>query len=485
MATKTSGWKKLGAAALAPLLAISAYFNPNAPGNIPGLGDPLTEELRRQWGGQLSPLPTLRLRWYLRDLESAQYAASVGNLAAAGQLAIAMDNDAVLKGVMSTRTGGLVRLPKKFRAAAGADDMVDSLQEGGEQARSVFDEMLPPTELEAFMSDFVKLNVAVAELVTVPGRDYPVFVRRLPEFLVYRWNENRWYFRSLNALIPITPGDGQWVLLTGGREAPWLGGLWRSLARAFITKDHARNHRDSWEAKLANAARIAKAPQGSSKDARATWFQKVAAWGVNTVFAVLPGWEVSLLESNGKGADSFRETIKEQNEEMIMAISGQTVTADGGVGFANADVFDSIKADLIQRDGDALAHCINTQVLPAWVLNTWGEDRLASTPTMCWDTTPPLDQKAVAESLTSAAKAITDLTSALKPFKLRPDVGALCAKFGIPTEPIPEAELALAAPVEPQSVTVDDTPSFARRLRSVQARARATEAAQVRMRIAA
>jgi hypothetical protein len=471
------GWRRLTRAAIAPLLAISAYWQVATNANAPSLDDETSEDVRRAMGGQLTALPTIRTRWYQRTLEDAKYKAAHGDMSLAGQLCIAMDDDGVLRGVMSTRTGGLVRLPKKFRAAKDAQDMADALQAGGEQARSVFDEMCPPQELEGMMGDFVKLGVAVGELVPVAGREYPVLVRRLPEFLVYRWSENQWYFRTLINLIPITPGDGQWVLLTAGREAPWLGGLWRSLGRAFITKDHARNHRDAWEAKLANAARIAVTPQGSTAEQRVSWFRQVAAWGVNSVFSLMPGWDVRLLESNGRGYETFVTTINEQDKEIIMAISGQTVTADGGVGFANADVFDSIKADLIQRDGDALAHCVNTQIIPAWVVNTYGEERLADCPTVAWDTTPPLDQKAVADSLASAAKAITDLTTALAPFKLQPDVRALCTKFGVPIEAKTTDEM--AQPAATTKTLLDDAEddgakaaTFARRLRSVQAQSR-------------
>lgn len=473
-------------AALAPLLAISAYWNIATNRYAAELDDQTSEDVRRAMGGQLTAIPTIRTRWYQRTLEDAKYKATHGDMSLAGQLCVSLEDDGVLRGVLATRTGGLVRLPKKFRASNGAQDMADALQVGGDQARSVFDEMCPPTELEALMGDFVKLGVAVAELVPVEGRDYPVLVRRLPEFLVYRWSENQWYFRTLINLIPITPGDGQWVLLTAGRESPWLAGLWRSLGRAFITKDHARNHRDSWEAKLANAARIATAPQGSTAEQRVSWFRQVAAWGVNTVFALMPGWDVRLLESNGKGADSFVETIKEQNQEIIMAISGQTVTADGGVGFANADVFDSIKADLIQRDGDALAHCVNTQIIPAWVLNTYGEHRLADCPTVSWDTTPPLDQKAIADSLIAGAEALTQWTLALAPFDLQPDVRSFCTKFGVPVEAKKASApvVAGAAPTlldDSEAASENDAPSFRRRLRSVQAQKMLAERARTRI----
>lgn len=423
------GWtKRLTTAVRAALLSIAAYAIPAT--RLPGLDDPRVERARDRLGGQLSPQPVTRTRWYQADLERAEHMADGGDLSLAGQLCRAMDRDGVLRGIMSTRAGGLVRLPKRFR---GAPEMVDALQQGGVQARSVFDEMLPASELERFVADGVKIGVAVGELVQVEGRDFPVFVRRSPEFLVYRWAENAWYFRSVAGLIPITPGDGRWVLHTpGGREAPWQGGDWRCLGRAYITKDHARLHRDNWEGKLANPARVAVAPQAAPETHKQSWFRKVMAWGVNSVFGLSPGYDVKLLESNGRGHESWTKTIAEQSQEMVIAIAGQTVTTDGGTGFANADIHKSIRADLIKATADALAHTINTQVLPAWVAITFGVDRIAECPTVEWDVTPPHDQAQAATALQQAGAAITALTAALAEHNRKLDVEALSTRFGIP-----------------------------------------------------
>ena len=84
--------------------------------------------------------------------------------------------------------------------------------------------------------------------------------------------------------------------------APWQHGLWRAVGRAYIRKEHATLHKDNWEAKLANPARVAIAPQGGTPEQAQSWFQKVMAWGVNTVFSITPGYDVKLLESNGRGA---------------------------------------------------------------------------------------------------------------------------------------------------------------------------------------
>lgn len=382
-------------------------------------------------GGQLSPPSYSQTRWYLTDLEAAELNADAGNLEGAARLMRAARKDGVCSGVLSTRTGGLVRLPKKFR---GDPDVVKVLELGHSSVRSIFDEIFPPTELALLAADGELLGVGVGEFVPVEGRDYPVFVRLDPEFLMYRWYENRWYYRSVAGVLPITPGDGRWILHTpGGRMVPWQHGLWRAVGRAYIRKEHAQLHKDNWEAKLANPARVAVSPQGAGEMQKDTWFRAVMAWGVNTVFGMTPGYDVRLLESNGRGWESFDTTIEQQNNEMIIAIAGQTVTVDGGAGFQNSDIHKSIRADLIKATADGLAYTINTQGIPVFVALRWGEAAIQGRPCVVeWDVTPPKDRNSEATSMVTAANAIKLLNEALAVAGQRLDIGTLCSRFGIP-----------------------------------------------------
>lgn len=396
-------------------------------------------EIRR--GGTVQPVPRSQTRWYLDDLEHAVFQADAGDLSTAARLMRAARTDGVVAGVLSTRTAGLVRLPRRFR---GRDDIVTALDRDPRAARSTFDELAPPHELAQMAADGVLLGVSVGELVPVVGRDYPVLVRLDPEFLRYRWDEGRWYYASIGGLLPISPGDGRWVLHTpGGRMAPWQAGLWRSVGRAFITKDHAREHRDNWEAKLANPARVAVAPVGADEAHRQSWFRRVMAWGVNTVFALTPGYDVRLLESNGRGADSFLATIKEQNEELIISIAGQVVTTTGGTGFANADVHKSIRADLIKATADELAHTVNTQILPQFIVRRFGDEALDDAAAVEWDVTPPKDLASEANALVAVSSAIKGLDEALAPHGASVDVDRIAQHFGVPIIRKPAAAPAL------------------------------------------
>jgi hypothetical protein len=383
------------------------------------------------FGGQIQLPPQTRVRWYQRDVETAEYLANGGDMSMAAQLMAYAGRDGVLSGVMSTRTDGLVRLPKTFRGPA---DILQDLRSSDLSSRPVFDEMLPPSELALLARDGIGLGVGVGELRWVEARPYPIFVRLDPQYLKYYWQEDRWYYQSTIGLLPITPGDGRWVLHTpGGRQTPWQAGLWRCLARAAIRKDHASAGRDNWERKLANPARVAVSPSGAAEAHKQSWFQKVMAWGMNTVFGLTPGYDVKLLESNGRGADSFTETIKAQNEEMIIAVAGQTVTTDGGVGFSNADVHKSIRADLIQATAQGLAYTVNTQAIPAYVAShpDYGEKYLNECPVMEWDTKPPKDLTSEAAALQMAGNALDSMRRALADGGLELDMRATAEQFGI------------------------------------------------------
>lgn len=416
---------------VAALLGISTFAEPVQREGLLTLDDPAVESIRRAHGGQLAPIPLSRTRWYLADIEAAEHAADSGDLSLAAKLMRAARKDGVYSGVLSTRTGGLVRLPKRFR---GPQEITDTLDKKPDEARSVFDEMFPAGELALLAADGIELNVGVAELVPVEGRNYPVMIRLDPEFLYYRWSDNQWFYRSIAGMIPITPGDGRWVLhMPGGRMAPWQHGLWRAIGRAFVRKDHASFYRDNWEAKLANSARVAVAPQGAGQEQKQKWFKDVMSWGVNTVFGVTPGYDVKLLESNGRGYEAFRQTIEDQNEELIIAVAGQTVTTDGGAGFANADIHKSIRADLIKDTADGLAHTLNTQGLPQYVIDNFGEEALEDPGvTVEWDVEPPKDRNQEANAMVAAASAMKQLTEVLSLHDMKLDAQSMALKFGIP-----------------------------------------------------
>ena len=427
------------------VMGVSAYQKDLGPG-ARSLDDPEVEKLRKTVGGQLTPFTTSQTRWFLSEWEGAIKAADVGNLGPAARLVNQMVSDGLIHGLLDVRTGGIIRLPRKFR---GPKEIIEDLEKtSGAYATSVFDALIPEPDLVAFIRDYVTLNVAVGELVPCEGRDFPKFVRHNPEQLQYIWAENQWYFLSMVGRIPITPGDGRWVMALGATEQPWRYAPWKALGRAFITKETAINAELNFVNKLANPAIVAKSPLGANDPQRFSFMQGVINWGFNTIFELLPGWELDKIEVSGTGFETYQHLIQQANESIMIALAGQVVTTTGGSAFANVDAHKSISAYLTVQTAEAIALTINQQILPYYLVSRWGmttvEEIERAAVSVTWDIEPPLDRKTEADALISFGNALKATTEALAPYGVKPDAIAMANQFGIPLiESEPE-------PVQPQ-----------------------------------
>lgn len=303
--------------------------------------------------------------------------------------------------------------------------------------RSTFDLMFPPAELALLAEDGIVMGFGVGEMVPVPhGEDEeplpPVFRRLDPEFLIWDWSSMRWYYRTVQGDVEVTPGDGRWVLhIPGGTQAPWNNGLIRALGRSYIVKEHAISLRQNYATKLANPARVAHAAAGAAEDHRRGFLQRLIAWGINTVFELPIGWDVKLLESNGRGYEVWQDEENSSNKDMTVALAGQEVTTTGGTGFANASIHQAIRADLIKGDAMALAWTINTQVIPQWVESSFDSDEQFHA-VVEWDAEPAKDRVQDTQVMVQTASAITQLNRALAPYGSQVDAAELCQRYGIP-----------------------------------------------------
>lgn len=405
------------------MLGISAYEPPKGYG--PSLDSPAVEQARRAMGGMIQPVPSTKVRWYLEDLEITQAEADTGNLTQVGELYRAMRRDGVLMGILSTMTTGLVRLPKKFY---GPKEIVDRLR-ALNGTRAVFDELCPPSELATCAADLDTVGVFVAEMVPVKGRSYPVLVRLDPEWLQWVWAESRWYYLSRAGRIPITPGDGRWVLGTkGGRIAPWQWGTWAALGRAFIMKEHAISLRGAFMSGIANPAKVMQSPQGATEKQRQQIFERIVNWGPNTALELPVGFEMKILEVMGRAWQTYQQEIDTCDLQYMIAIAGQILTTTGGAGFANGDVGRMIQADKLKALGDQLAYTINTQVLPMYVYDHFGDEAVDAGTGVEWDTNQPKDLETMARTMATIAGA----TETLRAQYPNLDVESLASRYAIP-----------------------------------------------------
>lgn len=414
------------------ILGVSA-FQPPGPGFGPLIDDDIVDRTRESVGGQIQPIVSTRLRWYLKDLERAQAEADNGFMRTPAQLCASMRGDGVYRGLINNRTASLVQLPKRFYTEGKTSKQMAKVLSSRAGGRSVYEEMIPPQEAKLMVKDGLELGVGIGELVPVKDRMYPVLVRLEPEFLQYRWVENRWYFQSVAGTIPITPGNGRWVMHSpGGRLTPWRAGIWAAAGRAYINKSHAMSYRANYAAKLANPARVAKAPLGATQAEREGFFRRIMAWATNTVIELPPGWEADILESNGRGWDVFQEEINTCDHEYMVAIEGQTMTTTGGEGFANGAIGENQTNTLTQEMAETWAYTINTQVLPHFGMLGWGPASLSDPCILELSAKKPADREKQARIMKEVGEAIKALNEAVTSYEIHVDAEEIFTQCEIP-----------------------------------------------------
>ncbi|MCB9584563.1 MAG: DUF935 family protein [Polyangiaceae bacterium] len=391
------------------------------------------KEVRDRRGGNIAPLPQVQLQYLQRDLVSAQYAAAQGIIGPAAKIMAYARQDGLFSGLLQTRTSGLVRLPKRFY---GDSDITQELA-ARTGTESLFDWMCPPSELAALVADGDLLGVGVAEIRDVPGFEFPRLYRLDPQFLRYRFETNQWFFQSVVNEIEIRPGEGKFVIhLPYGLTNPWAQGLWAACGRAVIMRDHAELRRMSYSAKHSLPARIATAPLGTDEPTRQDWLDDLE-WSENAVLEVPQGFDVKLLESNGRGYEIYQVEVDNGAHHLMIALAGQVVSTEGGKGFSTTDLHRSIRADIIQASASALAGTLNTQFLPLVSVMLKGEEVLRdrSYAQVEYDTRQPKDMASQASTLVAVGTAITTLSEGLAKFGEQPDVRRLMTDFDIPLLP--------------------------------------------------
>ena len=416
--------------------AVARYVGKSVyEGHAPRIGSHIrsaaVERIREILGGNINPPPYTQLEWYLEQVDEARNLADLGDLSRAGQLLRALRGDSLVSGLLRTKAGGCIRLPKRWR---GDEELIADLTGAELGSISNFDLLCPPSELQAMAEDADFLRVALGELVPVQGRDFPVLRRRDPEFCFYNWSQGSWFYRSNASLLQIDPGDGNWVLhISGPASAPWQHGSWLALGRTWCRKDAAQHLKSNWEFTLANPARVASCPAGSTQPQRLSFFQQLMGWGVNSVFGLPPGYQAALLESKGEGWQGFDSSIKSYNEEIMIALAGQLVSITGGTGFSSEDLYASVRFDLIRDTAVPLAHTINTQILPAYVYLRHGEEALDRCPSFEFEVKRPDDLKAEAAVYTALGQGLKQIVDVAERQGLDVNVAAILRKFGIDT----------------------------------------------------
>lgn len=357
--------------------------------------------------------PISREEWDFGDDYIAFIQAEQGQLQLAVQLIEACESDGIISGLLTTRSAGLLKLPLTID---GDEELVDELvgtDVPNSKRSGTFWKMFPSATLARIIRFGIQLGAGVGYFVQGPDDECPVLHCVEHQFLFTRRGVDgvrKLYYRTINGEIEVTPGDGCWfVFAPRGIDRFWLYGTWRSVGKYWIAKNMAENQRWTWGQRLARGIQFFTAPNSSTKEERDDLVSFMTSAITPPILAMLEGWKLENINVQGTGFEVWKDGKTDANAEIKYALTGQEATSGGtSLGLGNGEIFADIKQSFIDENAECLAESIHRDGLtpPA-------EKRGLPGPWATWNTTPPADQKLMAEAAKLAGDGLTALASGL------------------------------------------------------------------------
>ena len=409
--------------------------------------------------------PTVRnfIDWTPDRIRTAELMCDAGVMRYAADLCDQLLGDDRISGTLFVRARGLLRLPLTFEKSASRQRTHDRSVRYLE-AEEDFYSMYPVDQLTRVNMWGILLGVSAAQhrwsIDEQTGRHLGNLEHWHSQHLSYDDDKKQWFTNVKNGYKEeLNPGDGQWVLYTPlGPQRPWMYGAWRAIARFQLLKWYAVS---DWAVQseksrgfIAVETPEKKAPNNQpqtggetpdstqKQDNRARLVSDLKSMGRNGVAILPPGHKINIFQSAANTWETFKEQIDTANAGIAIAIAGQNLTSEiKGGSYAAADVHKYIANILISADADALSSCLRKQSLIWWAQFNLGNKNLAPWP--CWDTTPPLDTKALVDTWNTAGDALGKLRKQYKKTGYRVNMIESARIINLPIERGEDEALAL------------------------------------------
>lgn len=381
---------------------------------------PDVREILTPWTAGVEP------SWSLDKARAALNELEWGTFGLPSMMAEAMGRDDRIEAVLQTLISGFLSLPFALDAAELDEDEPEAKRTAADDIRSQiasqFDDSFPRDELYQLTFWYVMLGVAVARNNWHRGRDewQPHFTVWHPQFL--RWDPGRrvWIIQTRErAERVITPGDGEWILLTRG-ERGWMRGAIRALVipwmiRQFAWRDWAR-YSERHGLPILKGAVPAAAPAPDKKKFRTGLRTLKSATSVTlpkNVDGTGGDFDLELLEAKDRSWESFDKLVSKCDTAIAVLLLGQNLTTEiSGGSLAAAQIHDRVRLDRIEFLANDLGENIRDQTIRHWVFFNQGEEAAELAPLPTWDTEPPKDLKEDGEALGTFAAALSAFSAA-------------------------------------------------------------------------
>lgn len=395
--------------------------------------------------------------WNAERILAAVSSADSGDFRDLGDLCAAIQADDRVRGVLSTRTSGLLGLPLDF---VFGDQAFQNLLRGDEKVQGLWYKTHPESELAAFQADAIIMGMGLAQRVPTKEGYYRIqrwdpgdLSRQEIEPGIYQWK-----VRTADGYRLITPGDGEWILhCPYGEIDPYKRGAWIALILPWLLKRLAAEDRSngSEQAGLSNPTLIA--GEGSTEKQRSRVAAQFASESRKLAMVLPHGWEATYLQPPQKIFEIYSETIAWADAASTIVLAGQVVTTEGSPGFSSGNVQDQILNSLLRYDGESLSYTLHSQDLAYLAVSVGFEEEDASYP--CWNTTRPLDRESMARIIQVLGSSVTQLDGSLAKHNKEIDLPRFCELLLIPLKDTPKkaADVQTSALQSAQITAVTDT----------------------------
>ncbi len=289
------------------------------------------------------------------------------------------------------------------------------------------------------------------ELYQRDGRIVPRLKTWSPRHLRRDPMSGDWYLDLAGKRVPITPGDGEWIMLTphGGQDptgfAPWRSIALHALMRAFAILDSGRRGEVS-------TILVAAGPPGTKigNENRDALAKELRALGRDAAVVFEGGLDLKNLSLEGSHK-IFESQWDHAEKSIAIRLVGQNLTTHGSQGTYGATaVQELVRQDVKEGDADTVGDTLHDQGTVPWSLINWGSADLAPWPV--YNVKPAKNVKLIAEAQSAQLKVIADA----KALSARVDVDAMLEQIdGIEMLPVtPSTSVvvdpaALPAPADP------------------------------------
>lgn len=402
--------------------------------------DPLDKTNVKETAGVIHrevPLTVVQTGWTVPQVRKAIEDLVIGQFDAPAQLTDAIGGDSRVQSAMASRVGGLLGRPMRFSTPAALKH-----DKKANKCLAAWKEAWPEMAAEPALSEFqywtTHLAFCPAQLLwdTSEKLWLPHLTPWQPRYVYYHWTLRCYVAVTLDGQVPITPGDGHWVLhAPHGAYRGWLRGALRAIAPWWLGRNYALRDWARYSERHGMPIMLARTPFGADKDAINVYKTSLQQLGQESVIQ-LPSsadaekygtYDLDFLEAADTAWEGFQQLITQCNAEITLALLGQNLTSEVKEGsFAAARVHADVRQAILEADARALAQTVYRQMARPFAAVNFGDPNLA--PRTEWDVAPYEDEATQAKTFTDFATALFTMRRAGLQVK---NVEALARDFGL------------------------------------------------------